>query len=829
MNRVGLASLTVLGSLAVSTLSAAQAGEPPPPPPPPPPPAATAPAPTAPGAAPAAPGAAPAPAGTAPAGAAPSGTAPAPGPTPPTTAAPPGAAPTAPVAPTMVGPATSSASGEVSLGVDAPADASASAESGDSADDAASGLSERWRKGSLQLQTGINGSTGLLHLSQAGSGAPGTFRFSLLTGFYSGSGFLCNSSSPCPVFGSDTAVTADDVSAMSAHLGISATILPYLEGYLGFHNRATSNSRGRPQLLEVLGDTNIGVKGFMPATPDQLFFFGGEAELWLLNGTGSVGLDGGGTSFVLRGLATIDANNRINPEDRIPVRGHMNLGWRFDNSAALVDKLEHDQPPSGRGERITRIERFGLGINRVDFFQMGFGAEYVHPVIRPFLEWSMDVPVNARQNYVCNIDQARAHGESCLKLEEGASIAPSRLTLGAKLFPWEGRGLSILAAFDIATSGSSTFIDETAPELPWNLWLGVAYAVDTELPKPIVKTIKAPAAPAAAPAPVQHVVQGTVVEKGTQTAVPNAIVRYDGRALTGMITDAAGTFRSVNLPPGTYTFNVSAPGYRDGQCAATIAEGAAPAPSPTAPAPAGPVPPQPIVPGASPGNQGDVVIPVQCELEALPKLGTIIGMLTDGESNGPVAGARIKAIDRKNRELELAGDAAGAFRITNIPPGRLKLTIEASGYFPTTTEVDVKALDELQTRIVLNKRPAQPNVVVQGREVKLRKQVHFATDSADIMPDSMALLEEIADVMNQHAEITSVEVQGHTDNTGTAPHNLRLSQERAQAVVDALVRLRVDPSRLTAKGYGQEKPIAANTSEPGRARNRRVQLIIQSK
>ncbi|HET9929683.1 MAG TPA: hypothetical protein VFQ35_03310, partial [Polyangiaceae bacterium] len=465
MNRVGLASLTVLGCLAVTTLSAAQAGEPPPPPPPPPPPAAN-------------------PAPPAPAGAAP--TAPAPAPTaPPTTPAPGATAPTesaAPVAPTMVAP-TASASGNVTL--DANADVE---ESDGKSKDTAAHSAQNWRKDSLQLQTGINASTGVLHVSQAGSGAPGTFRFSLLTGFYSGTGFLCNSSSPCPAYGTDTATTADDVSAMSAHLGISATILPFLEGYIGFHNRATSNSRGRPQLLEVLGDTNIGVKGFMPASPDQLFFFGGEAELWLLNGTGSVGLDGGGTSFTLRGLATIDANNRINPEDRIPVRGHVNLGWRFDNSAALVDKLEHEPPPTGRGQRITRVERFGLGINRVDFLQLGFGAEYVHSVIRPFLEWSMDIPAN-RQDYVCNIDVAKAHGESCLKLESGASTAPSRLTLGARLFPWEGRGLSVLAAFDVATSGSSVFIDETVPELPWNLWLGVAYAVDTEPPKPIIKTV----------------------------------------------------------------------------------------------------------------------------------------------------------------------------------------------------------------------------------------------------------------------------------------------------------------------------------------------------
>jgi outer membrane protein OmpA-like peptidoglycan-associated protein len=269
---------------------------------------------------------------------------------------------------------------------------------------------------------------------------------------------------------------------------------------------------------------------------------------------------------------------------------------------------------------------------------------------------------------------------------------------------------------------------------------------------------------------------------------------------------------------------VSAHGYRDGQCSVTIS---APSPaSPSAPAPSGGLPPQPVAPGEVPAGQNEVLVPVQCELEALPKLGAIVGSLIDGETNSPVAGARIKAEDRKGRQLELPGDASGGFRITNIPPGSLKLSVDAPGYFPTTTDLEVKALEELQTRIVLNKRPEKPNVVVQGNEVKLKKQVHFATDSSEIMPDSMALLEEIADVLNSHQEISSIEVQGHTDNTGTQPHNLRLSQERAQAVADALIKLGVDPMRLTAKGYGQQKPILPNTSEANRARNRRVQLII---
>jgi outer membrane protein OmpA-like peptidoglycan-associated protein len=128
--------------------------------------------------------------------------------------------------------------------------------------------------------------------------------------------------------------------------------------------------------------------------------------------------------------------------------------------------------------------------------------------------------------------------------------------------------------------------------------------------------------------------------------------------------------------------------------------------------------------------------------------------------------------------------------------------------------------------MLLNKRPAQPNVVVAGKEIKLKKQVHFQHDSAEILPDSQAIIEELADLMSKRADIKNVEVQGHTDDTGAAAYNLRLSQSRAQAVVDAISSHGVDASRMTAKGYGQEKPLVPNTTEQNRAKNRRVQVMI---
>jgi outer membrane protein OmpA-like peptidoglycan-associated protein len=231
-------------------------------------------------------------------------------------------------------------------------------------------------------------------------------------------------------------------------------------------------------------------------------------------------------------------------------------------------------------------------------------------------------------------------------------------------------------------------------------------------------------------------------------------------------------------------------------------------------------------PAAGPGMGGQTTR-VECELEALPKVGNVNGTLRDAEANSPVGGAAVKITDKLNRSLSLTSDGAGTFRFENVPPGTVTITAEAPGYLRSVTEIDVEPRRDVSAQISLNKRPTQPNVVVTAKEIKLKKEVHFQHNSSEILPDSMAILEEIADVLRTHGEIASVEIQGHTDNSGTAPYNLRLSQDRAEAVREALTRNGVDASRLTAKGYGQERPLVPNTTEANRAKNRRVQLMIQ--
>jgi OmpA-OmpF porin, OOP family len=108
-------------------------------------------------------------------------------------------------------------------------------------------------------------------------------------------------------------------------------------------------------------------------------------------------------------------------------------------------------------------------------------------------------------------------------------------------------------------------------------------------------------------------------------------------------------------------------------------------------------------------------------------------------------------------------------------------------------------------------------------EIKLER-VHFATDSAELLPDSMETLEYGVATLKKYPEMV-IEVRGHTDSTGSKQHNQVLSQRRAESVLRYLKDHGVTNS-MTAKGYGQELPIASNATKEGRQANRRVSLRI---
>ena len=120
--------------------------------------------------------------------------------------------------------------------------------------------------------------------------------------------------------------------------------------------------------------------------------------------------------------------------------------------------------------------------------------------------------------------------------------------------------------------------------------------------------------------------------------------------------------------------------------------------------------------------------------------------------------------------------------------------------------------------------PGNRLVVVTDCEVKITQQIHFETNNDKIRPESYPVLDAVADVLSKNPKIT-LEVQGHTDNKGAAAYNKDLSNRRAHSVMKYLVGHGVSNARLTAVGYGMERPLVDNGTDGNRALNRRVQFV----
>jgi outer membrane protein OmpA-like peptidoglycan-associated protein len=129
--------------------------------------------------------------------------------------------------------------------------------------------------------------------------------------------------------------------------------------------------------------------------------------------------------------------------------------------------------------------------------------------------------------------------------------------------------------------------------------------------------------------------------------------------------------------------------------------------------------------------------------------------------------------------------------------------------------------------IQANRPPPGPDrVVLTASSIKIAETVQFETGKAEILPESFDLLDEVAKVFLDNEQIELVQVEGHTDNTGGAGINRKLSQARAESVRAYLADKGVAKKRMVAKGFGPDRPIASNDDDAGREQNRRVEFNI---
>ena len=119
-----------------------------------------------------------------------------------------------------------------------------------------------------------------------------------------------------------------------------------------------------------------------------------------------------------------------------------------------------------------------------------------------------------------------------------------------------------------------------------------------------------------------------------------------------------------------------------------------------------------------------------------------------------------------------------------------------------------------------------PRVEVRDNQIVIKDKIQFEVDKASIKAESNSLLDEIVATFKSNPQIKKVSIDGHASSEGSAVFNKKLSDDRAKAVMAYLVAHGVEAARVTAQGFGSERPIADNATEDGREKNRRVEFNI---
>lgn len=204
----------------------------------------------------------------------------------------------------------------------------------------------------------------------------------------------------------------------------------------------------------------------------------------------------------------------------------------------------------------------------------------------------------------------------------------------------------------------------------------------------------------------------------------------------------------------------------------------------------------------------------------------VSGTVRDKDTNAVLAGASLRVLDENNQEVSyVVTDTEGKYHMTLNCDKVNFLAASREGYVPSeASQVDSDA----QTTTVdfyLSPEVVVPVVTESVRKALLdyAKTILFDTGKSTIKPQSEPVLNNIADILDDYPNV-AFRIEGHTDSVGSESFNKKLSQDRAQSVMNYLIDKGIPSERMTAVGYGEERPLADNSTSEGRRSNRRVEI-----
>lgn len=169
-------------------------------------------------------------------------------------------------------------------------------------------------------------------------------------------------------------------------------------------------------------------------------------------------------------------------------------------------------------------------------------------------------------------------------------------------------------------------------------------------------------------------------------------------------------------------------------------------------------------------------------------------------------------------DMGYAGEPISFYVIRHKEQGDIYIQYAANNAGAKLNVLQTKAFEQTMTKITADE--IAKSLAETGKSILY---INFNHDQSTITAEGEEVVKEITVALQKDTQLT-IAIEGHTDNVGDATHNKKLSEARAQAVRTALIEQKIDAHRLTAQGFGAERPLVANDSEENKAKNRRVEL-----